>query len=62
MDTGGSISVGTGTKLDIKVYKSWSWVTKLISCCSNHQSQRLIASQAVNHLVEYYYGDHKRTW
>ena len=30
-------------------------------CCSNYQSQRLIASQAVNHLVEYYYRDYKRT-
>jgi len=62
MGTEGSISVGTGTGLDIKVYKSWSWVTKLISCCGNHQSQRLIVSQAVNHLVGYYHKDYKRTW
>ena len=30
-------------------------------CYSNHQSQRLIVSQVVNHLVGYYYGDYKRT-
>jgi len=30
-------------------------------CCGNHQSQRLIASQVVNHLVGYHCGDHKRT-